>query len=63
MTILFLKLWQDKETAANGEEGGKRGFKNRRHKRPEENDDRPENKAQENEEKAEKRPEQNDERF
>ena len=28
VTILFLKLWQDKETAANGEEGGKRGFKN-----------------------------------
>ena len=28
MRILFVKLWQDKETATSGEKGGQRGFNN-----------------------------------
>ena len=51
LTILFLKLWQDKKTATKRETRGLSGFNNQPDRRAEENDERPEKTPQEHEER------------
>ena len=51
LTILFLKLWQDKKTATKRETRGLSGFNKQPDRQAEENDERPGKTPQEHEER------------